>query len=263
MPRPAASPDSVDILSSLRRLVSEAGTPAATGPDAAQGGTPDAAQHMDGTGERLLLTPALRVDGCEAGQQPNDDGGGAGGDREAGTLAEEDAANASESDREPDCAAAEAGDAGICGATEPGTSGEPTADPGIGDAAAPQSRRLHLDAVSDASSAGHAEHDEDDEQDEATRTSSGNQEEKAEGMAQAQEKPDYEQAATDAREPEDILLAEDAEERILDEDTLREIVVQTVREELMGELGERITRNVKKLVRREIHRAIASREFED
>ena len=57
-------------------------------------------------------------------------------------------------------------------------------------------------------------------------------------------------------------LFDEAEESILDEETLRELVSEIVREELMGELGERITRNVKKLVRREIHRALASREFE-
>lgn len=48
----------------------------------------------------------------------------------------------------------------------------------------------------------------------------------------------------------------------VDEEALREIVSEMVRSELQGELGDRITRNVRKLVRREIHRALASREFE-
>ncbi|MEM7440207.1 MAG: hypothetical protein AAF393_11455 [Pseudomonadota bacterium] len=48
----------------------------------------------------------------------------------------------------------------------------------------------------------------------------------------------------------------------IDEDMLREIVSDMVRSELQGELGDRITRNVRKLVRREIHRALASRDFE-
>jgi len=52
------------------------------------------------------------------------------------------------------------------------------------------------------------------------------------------------------------------EESILDEETLRDLVSEMVREELQGELGDRITRNVRKLVRREIQRALASREFE-
>lgn len=48
----------------------------------------------------------------------------------------------------------------------------------------------------------------------------------------------------------------------IDEETLRPIVAKLIREELQGELGERITRNVRKLVRREIQRMLASREFE-
>jgi len=62
-------------------------------------------------------------------------------------------------------------------------------------------------------------------------------------------------------EPSTINFAEE-DESILDEDTLRDIVSEMVREELQGELGDRITRNVRKLVRREIQRALASREFE-
>ena len=49
---------------------------------------------------------------------------------------------------------------------------------------------------------------------------------------------------------------------VLDEDALRDMVSEIVRQELQGPLGERITRNVRKLVRREIHRALASQEFE-
>ena len=52
------------------------------------------------------------------------------------------------------------------------------------------------------------------------------------------------------------------EESILDEETLRDLVAEMVRQELQGELGDRITRNVRKLVRREIQRALASRAFE-
>ena len=49
---------------------------------------------------------------------------------------------------------------------------------------------------------------------------------------------------------------------VLDEDALRDLVADIVREELQGALGERITRNVRKLVRREIHRALAIQELE-
>jgi hypothetical protein len=49
---------------------------------------------------------------------------------------------------------------------------------------------------------------------------------------------------------------------VLDEEALRDLVAEIVREELMGTLGERITRNVRKLVRREINRALTSRNFD-
>jgi hypothetical protein len=46
-----------------------------------------------------------------------------------------------------------------------------------------------------------------------------------------------------------------------DPDALRALVAEVVREELAGELGERITRNLRKLVQREIARALAEREL--
>ena len=62
------------------------------------------------------------------------------------------------------------------------------------------------------------------------------------------------------QDPEaDFLGSEDA---VLDEEMLRDMVSEIVRQELQGSLGERITRNVRKLVRREIHRALAARELE-
>ena len=62
-------------------------------------------------------------------------------------------------------------------------------------------------------------------------------------------------AGTDAPD----LLAEDG---VIDEAMRRELVAEIVRQELQGALGERITRNVRKLVRREIHRALSAAEFE-
>ena len=53
-----------------------------------------------------------------------------------------------------------------------------------------------------------------------------------------------------------------SDEDVLDEDALRDLVSDIVRQELQGALGERITRNVRKLVRREIHRALAAQELE-
>lgn len=53
-----------------------------------------------------------------------------------------------------------------------------------------------------------------------------------------------------------------AEPITFDEEMLREVVVDIVRQELQGALGERITRNVRKLVRREIHRMLISQDFD-
>ena len=52
------------------------------------------------------------------------------------------------------------------------------------------------------------------------------------------------------------------DEAVLDEDALRDMVSEIVRQELQGALGERITRNVRKLVRREIHRALTSQDMD-
>ncbi|ROT99067.1 hypothetical protein [Histidinibacterium lentulum] len=52
------------------------------------------------------------------------------------------------------------------------------------------------------------------------------------------------------------------DESVIDEEALRDLVGQIVREELQGVLGERITRNVRKLVRREIHRILSSQDFD-
>ncbi|MQY43359.1 hypothetical protein GG681_11960 [Epibacterium sp. SM1969] len=49
---------------------------------------------------------------------------------------------------------------------------------------------------------------------------------------------------------------------VVDEEMLREMVVDIVRSELQGALGERVTRNVRKLVRREIQRALAAHNLD-
>jgi hypothetical protein len=62
----------------------------------------------------------------------------------------------------------------------------------------------------------------------------------------------------------DILTAEPAgfaPGMMMDEDTLRDMISDIVRQELQGDLGEKITRNVRKLVRREIHRTMVSNEL--
>ncbi|MFE3837942.1 hypothetical protein [Pseudogemmobacter sonorensis] len=54
----------------------------------------------------------------------------------------------------------------------------------------------------------------------------------------------------------------EADETLFDEKLLREIVREIIREELAGTLGERITRNVRKLVRVEVNRALTTRDLD-
>ena len=56
--------------------------------------------------------------------------------------------------------------------------------------------------------------------------------------------------------------ATDAAEMTFEEAVLRDLVRDLIREELQGNLGERITRNIRKLVRAEIARAMALRDFD-
>lgn len=78
--------------------------------------------------------------------------------------------------------------------------------------------------------------------------------------AEAEETLDAAHLAEEAATAETLeALAE--EETLIDEASLRELVADIVREELQGALGERITRNVRKLVRREIHRALAVQDL--
>ncbi|MGR3838076.1 MAG: hypothetical protein ACU0A2_06945, partial [Cognatishimia sp.] len=80
---------------------------------------------------------------------------------------------------------------------------------------------------------------------------------------------DTSDGATEPGPAEDIIdvqaiaseaIEDEIAEAVLDEDMLRDLVGEIVRQELQGPLGERITRNVRKLVRREINRALSSRQ---
>ena len=78
-------------------------------------------------------------------------------------------------------------------------------------------------------------------------------------VEEAEAAPDI--AASGDAAPDDLdVLSSD--ETYLDEESLRELVADIVRQELQGALGERITRNVRKLVRREIHRALVAQDLE-
>lgn len=64
---------------------------------------------------------------------------------------------------------------------------------------------------------------------------------------------------SDAREAQSGPVTEPARIDIAD---IRPLISSLIREELQGDLGERITRNVRKLVRQEIQRALTLREVE-
>lgn len=81
-------------------------------------------------------------------------------------------------------------------------------------------------------------------------------EEAAAMSAEPMPKPEAEQVA-EADGPSDPEMG-----AYIDEEMLRSMVTEIVRQELQGKLGERITRSVRKLVRQEIHRALMSQEFE-
>lgn len=80
----------------------------------------------------------------------------------------------------------------------------------------------------------------------------------------AEEAPELEAPEVEA----DVYADDDLDDLIeaggvtLDDEALRAMVADVVREELTGPLGERITRNVRKLVRREIYRVLSSQDFD-
>ena len=82
----------------------------------------------------------------------------------------------------------------------------------------------------------------------------------AEAEAQAKAKAEATKPAASDSAPEEDIFAED--EGYFDETVLRDLVRDLIREELSGTLGERITRNVRKLVRAEINRALTARDFD-
>ena len=67
--------------------------------------------------------------------------------------------------------------------------------------------------------------------------------------------------APDVDEPGTAVAEAPTPTALADPDMLRDMVSQMIREELQGEMGERITRNVRKLVRREINRVLSEQDF--
>ncbi|MDU8912801.1 hypothetical protein [Aestuariicoccus sp. MJ-SS9] len=74
--------------------------------------------------------------------------------------------------------------------------------------------------------------------------------------------PSWHEPPFQHREVKDLAPSPPEEPPMIDEDVLRDMVADIVRQELQGVLGERITRNVRKLVRREINRALLTQDLE-
>lgn len=254
-----------DVLSSIRRLVSEQ-------PEKAPRPAPG----------KLVLTQALRVDdpGPEAGNTAN-----AGGDDDGGAPSDFETADRPDTPRQ-------AGDGNATQDTAQAAADAPTdrdPDTAEADSYSLEQRITELEQAI-AASAGDWEPDGTEAgagtlpQDmppvfglAATRTrpwtepgSPG-----ARGTAQAEPTPEaprpmgqkFEQgqergsAPTPQEADRPSMFEDDGEETVLDEEMLRDLVAELVREELQGALGERITRNVRKLVRAEIQRALAARDL--
>ena len=68
---------------------------------------------------------------------------------------------------------------------------------------------------------------------------------------------DTPEAVTEDAAPQEVVPSE-----TVNPEEMRQMISSLIREELQGDLGERITRNVRKLVRQEIQRALTVREVE-
>lgn len=213
-----------DVLSSIRRLVSEN----------ASGGDNIGAQNSGNANlaEKLVLTPAFRVL----------DGGGADENRPAARAAQE------------------ADEAPAPEAVQP----EPTPDSG-------SDLEQKIAALEAAIGDTYDEWEPDGSEEEVaeaepevlTRATPAHREAEAEAVVEAEIV--FEATAQEVFEPEPAAEKQNSDPddtTYLDEDALRDMVSILVREELQGHIGEKITRSVRRLVRREIQRTLALREFE-
>lgn len=225
MPDPVKNAEIEDVLSSIRRLVAD-DAPAPIEPPA-----PPKAEGAD----RLVLTPALRIQPQEtkAAEAPAPEPAPV-DDWEEVTLedriAELEAAVASSDDEyEPD-----------------------------GSEVEPAETTMDLSAFEDDAFELSPEHAVHPAEEAAPAPEIDVAPEVQDAVQEAPDAPAEENAA----DPSQDNVFEDDLSEVFDEEMLRDLVSEFVRKELQGELGERITRNVRKLVRREINRALAARDFE-
>jgi len=245
MSDPMKSADIEDVLSSIRRLVAD---------------TPDGAQApATAAGNRLVLTLALRVGEAEAEaaqspapsqQDAADTPAQAGADGAPHDSADDDAPT-------PDIEPVE--DTTVLEWEYHDSAAAPAQDNAQDNTHDRAAHRVEMDANAAQDEALHADHDaphDDAAHDDAPEITAP----AGHGPDGQSTGPDADAADHNDQAPDALdLMAEDG---VIDEEMLRELVADIVRQELQGALGERITRNVRKLVRREIHRALSAAEFE-
>ncbi|WP_245964181.1 hypothetical protein [Roseovarius spongiae] len=273
-----------DVLSSIRRLVSSESR------DAASLGRGEAASDDEGA-QKLVLTPSFRVDeaAADAPQEEAETG-----DRTAEHADAPPESQASQREEDEDQERAETDDAEGAEAETPDTPAdtlkarvaeleqvvarrddqwEPDGasdDDYAGGPVAPLPWEDYVpsdtggdaDGATETDAAMDTDADADDEADASEAQAPEDDDEAPDTLDDELETPMSGGAESEDRLEEDDFLDAEPEDAILDEDALRDLVTEIVRQELQGGLGERITRNVRKLVRREIHRALASQELE-
>jgi cell pole-organizing protein PopZ len=227
MPDPVKNAEIEDVLSSIRRLVAD---------DAPAPMEPPATPKAEGA-DKLVLTPALRIQPQENKvEEPADAKAVPTDDWEEVTLEDriaelEAAVASSDEEYEPDGSEVEAS----APAMDLSAFEDDTFELSPEHAVAPEPEPEAEPEVAETEAAKAVE----------------------DAVAEAEEEP----AEATSETSEDNVFEDDLSE-VFDEEMLRDLVSEFVRKELQGELGERITRNVRKLVRREINRALAARDFD-
>ena len=287
MSDPVTNVEIEDVLSSIRRLVSESGGAQAEVRKASkifENKAPEPETGAETPAEKpavldkLVLTPSLRVAEAPEAVVESEDTSEPEAEAERTSNAEIEAADEAEDAHE-----AEEHHAEVSEETQPEAVSEESAERAAETEQTPeQSADEHVNAPEGESLKDRIEQLEaavssqdgewEEENDESVETlqweDHGTEGTSDENMSAPEAFAEHHHDFDAADEADKITEAEDeydflaGDETLLDEDTLREMVADIVRQELQGALGERITRNVRKLVRREIHRALMAQEFE-
>ena len=283
MSDPVTNVEIEDVLSSIRRLVSESGGAQAEVRKASkifENKAPGPVSEAESPAEKpavldkLVLTPSLRVAEAPETVVESEDSSEPEAEAELEIEAADEAEDATEAvehhakvseETQPEAASEE----GAERAAEAEQGPEQSADE---HSKAPEGESLkdRIEQLEAAVSSQDGEWEEENEESVETLQweAHGNEDDTDENMSAPEAFAEQHHDFDAADEADEVTQAEDeydflaGDETLLDEDALREMVADIVRQELQGALGERITRNVRKLVRREIHRALMAQEFE-